>query len=1605
MALYTLKNKSEVYSPLQNYSGNNSWILNQRNNMGFAPTQQQTQLFNMIGQDAGLNAQQQGNFWDNPIGNATSSFVGGLKKRGDSVANALHTTAAAFGPGWVNQVVENANTDRFLKDSKERLNDIYSNAGYNSSDEFWDAKNAAEQELFKKYGFDIDDYWNKRESLSAPNGNAGELAKLDATREAVKDLMTDEERNRINQFDSIESQLRNQTKADADTAAQRAKAWKDYSENSYIGKKINQDQGKFAGDALTTLSTMADVAAMGTGLPMGIAANTVQGGVEGLANELSENGFQNFDWGRAGQNAAIGALSGMATAGLNKGLGNAMKANNGNIFKPGGLTKTIADKALKTSAGRGALSGAVGGAVGGATGALMNGQDVLEGALSGAGQGAVSGAVSGTAMGTVNKLGNKIIQNGLERAQTRQQAGEDATRGDRFFNKVRKIQTTGDRWNTDAEGNELKTLRERWNNAKESSPTVKGARALGNVITDTASQVKDTLAQAKDALVNGKMQGYVANPFYKGDEDKIRLYRGLEQEYDPNYPSSRLDTQGYESWTDNPELAKQYGDKVYYIDVPKNDIRDSYLDTNPNSETYGERNPIYKTTKKAGLNGVNGSEYQLEVGSDYQKGLTYSPLEETETQSGVTNLTDSNAANLNQEDYLSKYLQNSEESYSLKQQAKNALEALKSRQPAYAGGAANASIIKGGAPDGGDLVKADFVLPKNATKKTIAQAIKDAISSKFQGKSYRIGNTDQEAKVNAKTRNEMSYQQPNMNDIDFNRKGSMTGNLDELLENMRDASRVANKKPEAKPNVDYYISGRVPVDLGDGEVYYPRVDVEVSSGEPVAYNIADIKKYPGSTPQGVPFSGDQPAVDYQGTYGRETIIPQNGENVNTYSDDINNMVVNRNDMMPTDNSVETELYRALTGGGESGGSEVPPVQVQQLRQNSVDAWDNLARGYGYRSYDDAIRAFAQANPDIPISAGAVTTWLDSNEGTYNTNARRYPVSQTETTTEITTGGKQQLQNKSVETGKQIKNKLALVREITDQFGTVDKPTTRSTKPAETFYNIYDKMGLSDGDEIRQAIQYAEPGELIPQVIREAAGQSGVIDITDATKLVNDLKLKKSSNIKKTIAVLEDIIDSTPSTVEGGKNGVDALQLQRTIEAAARDAEGTNGTYHIGNNVVDQTTAKNLMRIADTIGEELDNASVETGAVEYALNKYSADIQNMRNAFPNNKKWQSMVDTKILGAKNIRDLRSSIKDLTRASIYIHNGDDNVGTYGGRMTAGGSRTGSGANNIPTTDATIRNRIVNWAFDKAYNTPQARQARINNYQNNIQTEQAKQMPALTQTPPVDTNAAQTVTPVAKTSNPQTQIYDMLNRVNTANIIGRNLGEQIGEAQRPIQNYIQEASAEAGYVAPLAATTSMAGNTASSLEDLANTGTSTGTGQTTIANALGGTSSSGGFFSNTGNDQVDILGRAMELAMDDGDATSFATLYQMYNSALGKLEDTSNPYESLTVNQQNQLVKIANAEEAIDQMEQLLSDASGAKGGIRGTLQSWAGNIGLDSNAKAYNDMVSGFGNEISKVIGKQNLPQITDDAQTAATKIRTLRNSLNRAKANYYSMYGLI
>ena len=108
-------------------------------------------------------------------------------------------------------------------------------------------------------------------------------------------------------------------------------------------------------------------------------------------------------------------------------------------------------------------------------------------------------------------------------------------------------------------------------------------------------------------------------------QNKMRLYRGLQEEYSKDFDKSKLDNvNGYESWTDNEKLAKEYAGEnghVYYVDIDKKDINmDDIFDED------GERSLVYYNDKPVDLHGVHGEEYMLYTDHEKWKDLEYNEV-------------------------------------------------------------------------------------------------------------------------------------------------------------------------------------------------------------------------------------------------------------------------------------------------------------------------------------------------------------------------------------------------------------------------------------------------------------------------------------------------------------------------------------------------------------------------------------------------------------------------------------------------------------------------------------------------------------------------------------------------------------------------------------------------------------------------------------------------------------------------------------------------------------------------------------------------------------------------------------------------------------------
>ena len=1216
MALYTIRSQREM--------------ANMLNAPKYNPNSQT--MWNALGRDAGAQAAN---------GSNDNFFV----KRGKSIENAVGTTLAAPA-SFIYDNMENTSTTQLLQDNKTKMNDIAKKYGYNTYQDVWDARDAAEA-----------------------SGDQATLDLIDNT---------------------INPQLRAQANTNAQAANEKAAAYDDYRKNNYVSQKINQDRGKFAGSAMNTLSTMADVGLMAAGVPTGALVNSAQGAWEGVADELEQNGEQNFDWGRAGQNAAIGAASGAVTGALNKGLSNAMAKRGGNLLKGGnkltqainnfnqntGLGRTLST--IGTGAARGAVSGAVGGATGAGVSSALQGADVGTGianALQGAVQGAQQGAVTGGAMAGANLAANAALNKVAPKVANAIQASQqqNAAYGDK--------------------------LRDQFKGAWNSGDSV----VAENIAKPLIATAADTIGEA-----TGKINTFAQNVAF---QNAIK----------------------------NPNKVKN---PVYLGELTQDDVAG-----------------VVEAYKNAGIDLANDPE----------------ALSAITVQNGKMYLNQDNAQHIHD------------------------------------------SRING----------------NNMSPRQVRKVFRNSTSeaSTVLPELTKNGN----ATIGA----------PNDNGFDVSHLY-----VDE------DGSIGVRTTYPAK-------SGKIPRQLKNalGGSQSPSTNVSGNEGLPAGTSALQ---------------------------GTDSIVPQNGEIVNSQ-------------------------------------------------------WDAIAQEAGYRTYDDAIRAFADANPNAEINAGAVLTWMDGNQGDWNPNA-----------------------TSPVETSKQIGARRKIVEEITSQFNAPDKPTVRATKPQETFKNLYEDWGLSDGDDIRQAVSYAEPGSLIPKMISEAAGEAGIIDLSDAQGMVLDLGLKKNSNYAKTVAVLSDIWDSMPNEdVVGGKSGVNALKFQRAIEQAASDAQGTSGEYHVGNNIVDQTTAKNLMRIANNIGDRLDEAASAKGAVQNVLSRHTNDIQQMRDAFPNNATWQNKIDTDIAGAQTIRDLRHSIKDLTRANIYISNGDENFSTVGGRFAA---------KNVPTSKASVINRGVNWVYDKIADSPMARNIRLSNYNKQLQGDKTTTT-ILTATTPAE---------VAATAyNPATQVY---------NAIGRDTGERQGEEQRVAQYLTQAANDQTiagstleGLVAPLGATTS----STSVYDSVAGT-----TPTTTSVSQLGGSETY--FFPPTGDYWTDMLSQAMRNAKNAEDYDALGSLYEMYQDALASTQKSSSSSETKLTDKQRQANAAARALQDFEQAESNFGyDVSDIP--VLGAIANIGGNeyaSKAEALALQVGYMLSGatVNKEEAKNIGMAYVPQPRDSEAVKRSKLQQLRGIIS-------------
>ena len=1410
-------------------------------------------------------------------------------KRASSIGNAVGTTLSA--PiSLAHDIGENIATQMFLGDSKSRMNDVAKKYGYNTYHDVWDARDKAEA--------------------------AGDQATLDLI------------------DNTINPELQAQANANASEAAAKAKGYEDYRKNNLISQNINQDRGKFAGSAINTLSTMADVL-----LPSaGVAFNSVQGGLEGVADELEQSGFKDFDWGRAGQNALVGAATGGVVGAFNKGLSNSLAKRGGNLFKGGNaVTRGLNDLGSKTAlgrvgstiatgAGRGALSGAVGGATGAGLSAALNNQDVLGSALQGAAQGAQQGAFTGATMAGANMAISRTPGVGKFMRDVNQAQEDWRNSGSNFDERLTNTLTSGDSavgdWLMGKRqskllgaagniGNSVRPIDPYYRDLKTQMFTTKEGTEIPLSIRnwETPEEVWRNFVESPEGaryknetfMGASEISAPQAEPEYAGDQQTKFFVTKEGSEVPLTVKSWETPEEVWRDFVNGPE-GSSYKNETLDNSYTRKDVNNLGTKSNYSSQeimdagvkalglgnkyTGSSKQSQVQRIMEAGLDALNlESPYDSRVSSAPTTAKEYSPNKPVDFESSVNDYNEASS-------FINEAVTGGRKVTDAK-----LISQFKQLSPTVQQEVLNI---------GGEFLSDDFMLKlNNASSPTTAKGwLKKA--------GERIVEDINNRGVGLSIKNVGGQQ------IDTDK---LFDDYGEDYARLYDAKEGADA--EIATNVDYYDNvlsrNKEAMDLVR-DLVSERQDAFTSDRE-VAALVNTLRK------NGIIDSD----TSTQGTYARQQSRPQT--------------------------SPETELYRTVTG-------------------DKFSQWDNLAQEAGYSNYDEALQAYQRANQNTAPKASNVLDWIDNKQST-QVSSQSLP--------EVVPS----------KASKESRLRNAQGKELLKQYGTVDQPMARATRAAETLQELSD-MGFTkpgDVEKISSTVTGANGAvsKLNDNIIKsakpvntfdgETSGQT-IDDFIDSR--IEKNYLSGTNEGKAVKRALKAFFNALPSHTNGSigfeDSASDAFELVQQLEASSAELKGRGGqTYHRPT-TTDLHQAAVIDDVADLLKERIYNGADVKTAITPEV------VANLKSLDPGNKTWAQTVDNFASTAKSPRDIRAFQRPFVRANKYIENQYIQAATFGGRMASGLSEA------IPTTKAGVARQLINAAWNSG---PAVRaKAKVLGYAADKAAANS-QTPASGPTTQANTQLG-VVTPASSTPAGQTNAQPYNPTTQLYNAIGRTTGLTNAE-QAKTANYLANAAQEAEVVPKVP---NAGANTLEGLISPTTTGSATSVYNSIYGNGNTQTASTG-YFQPTGDYWTDILATAMSKAIDADDVTAFASLYGMYQDALSNIQKQSSSTQKLSSTQQRANAAMNSLERLSGMTPDLAYNLSNIPliGGIA-TLGGNDYESEAKSLAQQIGYMVSGSNIKDSEAeaIGKSYVPQPWDNEQVRQNKLRRAYEIISQYQNGY-------
>lgn len=242
------------------------------------------------------------------------------------------------------------------------------------------------------------------------------------------------------------------------------------------------------------------------------------------------------------------------------------------------------------------------------------------------------------------------------------------------------------------------------------------------------------------------------------------------------------------------------------------------------------------------------------------------------------------------------------------------------------------------------------------------------------------------------------------------------------------------------------------------------------------------------------------------------------------------------------------------------------------------------------------------------------------------------------------------------------------RALTSQYGTISKPVARATHPEETFGTLanYGVTKPKDVENVAQNITGADG--LVTRAVSSAVGNAGRVN-TDGLRQTLDDALENAGVVDTAAKEVRALFNAQMKKLHGGPSGslrsdanpTDVIEVMRNLEARIAEKTGRGSNYRLATDAT-----RNQARALRLVRDELeDRLYIGAGANKNLTKVLTPELRDsLIGLKPNDPLWQNFVDTKVMKAKNVAELRGSVAPFVRAGQIIDEADVNSMTFGGR-----------------------------------------------------------------------------------------------------------------------------------------------------------------------------------------------------------------------------------------------------------------------------------------------------------------------------------------------------